>query len=219
MNIKSALSAINEKGILLVYPIDNQKEPPSLWSYFYPRSKMKWEWNDNSDNRVADLWFLREKLSSSGHVVYAKWYRGRATFFSKDIFVALLRLLNPRIDSLTIGELSNGSLSTLRILEDNSPLSTKQLKKETGLQGKFLEADYNRRLKELWNRLLIVGYGEIDDGAFPSLAMAATKLVFEEEFQKAQNLTETDALKILSKKLHTDSVFWKQIKRLTAVPS
>ena len=39
---------------------------------------------------------------------------------------------------------------------------------------------YSRALKELWSRLLIVGVGEVADGAFPSLAMSATRHRFEE---------------------------------------
>ncbi len=35
-------------------------------------------------------------------------------------------------------------------------------------------------MKELWSRLLIMGVGEVDDGAFPSLNMSATRLRFED---------------------------------------
>src|SRR5205809_926272 len=93
MKISSAVSAIEKNGILLVYPIDNRKEPPSLWSSFFPKSQMRWEWDTGGDHRVADLWRLREELSRSGKVVYAKWYRGRATFFSKQVFTWMLALL------------------------------------------------------------------------------------------------------------------------------
>src|SRR4051812_23826892 len=94
MTKRSAIAKINEKGMLIVFPVNNQKEPPSLWSEFYPRSKMRWEWNEGNDSRVADLWFLMKELSKSGEVIYSKWYRGRATFISKPLFVAMLAFSN-----------------------------------------------------------------------------------------------------------------------------
>src|SRR5262245_39894917 len=90
MKKSAAIHAIQRHGMLLVFPIDNAREPKSLWSVFYPRAKMRWEWDENGDDRVSRLWHLREELSRSGRVVYGKWFRGRATFFSRDLFRALL---------------------------------------------------------------------------------------------------------------------------------
>jgi hypothetical protein len=39
---------------------------------------------------------------------------------------------------------------------------------------------FTAAMKVLWSRLLIVGTGEVEDGAFPSLAVAATELQFED---------------------------------------
>ncbi len=89
---KKAIQAINKQGALLVYPLANRKEPLSIWSELYPRVKMRWEWDEDADNRVAELWYLREELSRSREVVYAKWFQGRATFFSREVFVKLLSL-------------------------------------------------------------------------------------------------------------------------------
>jgi hypothetical protein len=47
MDLRSAISKVNQRGMLLVYPINNKKEPSSLWSEFYPRSEMRWEWDEN----------------------------------------------------------------------------------------------------------------------------------------------------------------------------
>ena len=95
MNQKSAISKINKKGVLLVFPINNKPESvslPSLWSEFFPKTKMKWEWDEKGDNYVFELWSLMKHLSASGEVVYSKWYQGRATFFSKELFTAMLCL-------------------------------------------------------------------------------------------------------------------------------
>jgi len=127
---------------------------------------------------VARLWHLREELARSEDVVYAKWFRGRATFFARPVFRGMLASLAREAD-LRAG-LSRGAAALLELLEDNSPQSTKELRANAELQGRANEAAYTRALKELWSRLLVVGVGEVEDGAFPSLNMSATRLRFED---------------------------------------
>ena len=81
----------------------------------------------------------------------------------------------------------------LDILIADSPQSTKALRRETGLTGRPNERIYERALKELWTRLFIVGFGEIDEGAFPSLAMGATKVLFEDLHTKASTMGAEEA--------------------------
>lgn len=182
-----AIKRIEKHGLLLVYPVNNRAEPRSLWSEFFPDSEMRWEWDSAGDDRVAALWHLKTELSGSGQVVYAKWYRGRATFFSKSFFVDLLSDLGGA--SLDPRQLSAEARKILETLESDSPLSTKDLKLATDLRGKFFATTYERALRELWRRLLIVGFGEFEDGAFPSLAIGATRHLFEELWREA---LETD---------------------------
>jgi len=210
MTKAKAIRHIEKAGMLLVYPLDNAPEPASLWSCFYPKTKMRWEWDNGGDDRVAQLWHLREELSRSEQVVYAKWFRDRATFFSKDVFAAALaRLWFLREDQI----LDRTPRDVLDSLEMNSPLSTKELKAETGLVGKDNERDYDRALKTLFRRLLVVGFGEKDDGAFPSLRVGATQLLFEDLWAHAQGLTFEAATATLEAKLHS-SIFLKQLNKL-----
>lgn len=202
-----AINAINRRGALLVFPVQNQQEPPSLWGELFPKHRMRWEWDDSGDSRVADLWHLREQLSRSNKVVYSKWYRGRATFFSRELFVLILALF-----AKTQG-LAKGSLSLLQALEEESPLSTKALKKKTKLQGQALEGTYHKALKPLWMRGLIVGYGEVDEGAFPSLAIGSTQLLFEELWTEAQSIKTTTAIKTLEVMLKENPTFLKEVQK------
>lgn len=199
MNSKKAISAIEKYGALLVYPIHNQKDPASLWSVFFPRTQMRWEWDQNGDTRVSDLWTLRMNLSRSGKVVYTKWYQGRATFFSKEIFVALLSVMGSTRGGHP--ELTPEARQILDLLRSDSPLSTKLIKRLTDLRGRALESLFQKALKQLWNRLLIVGFGEVDDGAFPSLAIGTTQLLFEDLWEKARETNPTDAMFLLEQKL------------------
>ncbi len=175
MNLSKACEAIDKNGMLLVFPINNQKEPKSLWHEFYPRSEMRWEWDDGGDDRVMKMWYGMKKLSKDKRVVYCKWYQGRATFFSREVFSALRSYLDPQRQKL-----SRQAQEMLEILESDSPVSTKQLKKLTDLQGKDNERIYQKAIKSLFQRLWIVGFGEVDDGAFPSLAVGAASLLYED---------------------------------------
>lgn len=196
MDRQKAIRFIEKHGILLVYPIANRPEPLNLWSCFFPRTKMRWEWDSGSETQVADLWHLREELSRSQKVFYAKWYQGRATFFSLPVFQALLHTFQTK--NLNERSLSSNALHVLKILEETSPLSSKELKKRTFQSRRIETKDYERALKELWNRLLITGFGEVDDGAFPSLAVGASSILFDEEFRNSENISETQAQKTLS---------------------
>lgn len=212
MTKAKAIQHIERHGMLLTYPLHNAKEPASLWSSFFPKSKMVWEWDNGADNRVAELWLLREELSRSGKVVYAKWFQGRATFFSRPVFAAALaRLWFVREGQL--GELSRPSQDLLSALELSSPLSTKELKAETDLKGRDNERDYEKGLKALWQRLLVVGFGEKDDGAFPSLLVGSTQLLFEDLWNEAQSMTADTATGRLEEKLGATNPFFRHFAK------
>jgi hypothetical protein len=210
MNQRSAVSKINKNGILLVFPINNRKEPKSLWSEFFPRKKMRWEWSDTGDNHVGDLWMLMKRLSDSRQVVYSKWYQGRATFFSRELFAALLTVIKPMSEF----GLTRTSRELLEILENDSPLSTKELKKQSELQGRDNEPVYTRSMKALFARLLIVAFGEVDDGAFPSLAVGATKNLFEDLW--TQNMADTASWDVINKYMPKGTSVRKYLDKVLA---
>lgn len=212
MTLSAAVKHIDRKAMLLVFPQDNRKEPPSLWYEFFPRTKMRWEWDESGDQKVSDLWQLRERLSLSRKVVYSKWFRGRATLMSFDVFKALIRVANP--DFPEVRGLTFAAREVLDLLEEDSPLSTKQLKKLSGLQGKESESAYSRALKQLWERGLIVAYGEVDEGAFPSIAVGATRVIFEDLWNEAGELSSEEARQILETRLPDDGAFAKFMKSL-----
>jgi hypothetical protein len=81
LTLPSAIKKINKAHALLVFPIKGKANVPSLWSEFFPDDEMTWEWSEDGDNRVADLWHLRTELAVSNEVVYSKWFKNRATFF------------------------------------------------------------------------------------------------------------------------------------------
>ncbi len=172
---------------------------------------MHWCWDADADNRVAELWVLREELSRSGEVVYSKWFRNRATFFSKEVFVHLLAFLGSAQDQVL---LSRDAKEALDCLLSDSPQSTKILKENLGWKGRMMESHYNRALKKLWSHLFIVGYGEVEDSSFPSLNMGATQNLFEDLWLESQSVSEAKAHSFLQKKLSEQSPFFQQALKM-----
>jgi hypothetical protein len=211
-----AVQAIDRRGALLVYPVNNRKEPLSLWSELYPRSKMRWEWDEEGDSRVSDLWHLREQLSRSRQVVYAKWFQGRATFFSLEIFTALVSALGSKV--WLENDASPASREVMDVLLADSPLSTKQLKAAIGLEGRLLEPEYNRALKPLWSRLALVGFGEFEDSSFPSLGIGATATLFEDLWRDGGRMPRAEAWSLLESRLGNENPFIKFARRVTHRP-
>ncbi len=214
MNRSKAISHIQKHGILIVFPVQNQKLPLSLWSCFFPRTPMRWEWDESGDNRVAELWHLREQLSSSGKVVYAKWFKNRATVFSPDAYRWARAILAA---SSGFKRLSADAKQLLEIISDNSPLSSKEIKKEGRRLG-LANPQIEKAMKELWQRLLIVGFGEVDDGAFPSLAVGAVERLFEDWSEEALELDPEESRSKLGKLLGAENPFLieldKTVKKL-----
>ena len=208
-----AVSHIQRHGILLLYPVNNKSSsPPSLWSCFFPKTKMSWDWTDDGDDKVPQLWHLRTKLSLSGKVAYAKWYQGRATFFSLRIFELLFGALQ------AAPPVGKDAATILEQLEDDSPQPTKELRARSELSGKLLEPNFNKAMKELWQRLLVVGHGESDEGGYPSLAIGPTKLLFEELYDVGIRRGTRESHSLLMSHLGANNLFisyyLKQQKKL-----
>lgn len=205
--VEAAIAATNKHGWLLVFPVPNKKEPLSIWHVLHPKSVMRWEWTESADDKVVQLWNLRRLLAESQQVLYSKWYRGRATVFSQELFKKLWVFFTPE------RELINGEArEIIDLLEMESPLSTKQIRRGSDLTGKENEKRFVSAMKELWRTFAIVGVGEIDDGAFPSLAHAATKVVFEELCLAAENEYNFETARDWLEKNITDKSFRKNLR-------
>lgn len=209
---KKAVAAIEARGVLLVYPITNRQDPPSLWFELYPKVEMRWAWDEGADARVVGLWHMRERIAQSRAVVYSKWYKGRAVFFSKRLFAAMLAKLHAT--GRLLEDLPEEARDLLSLLEEDSPISTKELRKRSGLQGKLLERPWTKALNELFARGLVVGTGEVADGAFPSLAVGATRWIFEDLWIAAREGTVDDVDALIEAQLPAASAFGKEWRKI-----
>jgi hypothetical protein len=187
VSVSNAVKYVDKHGVLLLFPIGNRPEPLSLWHCFFPGDEMRWEWSEDGDDRVALMWHLRAPLSQRDDVVYTKWYQGRATCLSLEAFRTLAAYIAPcAIEKLG---LSFEARDVLEILEADSPLPTKRLRHDAGLEGKERQPVFDSVMRELWARLLIVGSGEVEEGGFPSLAVGASRLLYEDTWEEAREMS------------------------------
>ncbi len=175
---------------------------------------MRWDWSEDSQDKVPALWHMRERLSRSRKVVYVKWFQGRATFFSLDVFTALLSCYASLPDPL-IG-LDLGARRVYLTLLEDSPLPTKELRELSGFSGRAREAEFQRALRALWNRALIVGYGEVEEGGFPSLAIGCSRHLFEDQWDRAKVMTVGEREQTIGRVFPADSPFLKAYRKVTA---
>jgi len=220
LSAENAIDFLSGNGVLLVYPINNRQQPPSLWTQFFPDIPMVWDWNDDADHRVSDMWSLMKRLSSGSSVVYSKWYQGRATFFSRKLFAAMLRLRRAHLH-FDRRALNESERMLLEVLENNSPLSTRRLKELTDMQGRIQEPTYSRSMKTLFTKLMIVGFGEVDDGAFPSLAVGATELLHHDLCTESEEMPLRQAQQIVDRFMPNSSHFrrfWDKTSSLKEIP-
>ncbi|HRK07306.1 MAG TPA: hypothetical protein PLZ57_06020 [Pseudobdellovibrionaceae bacterium] len=187
--LKRAVRAIEKHGALLVFPLNNRPAPLSLWHVLHPDLPMRWEWSDDGDDAVVQMWHLRRELMESGQVYYGKYIRGRATVLSLSVFEATWKLTAPRRQVGLLGE----AAELAEVLEADSPQSTRQLRQATDLGGRVNEARYQAAMKRLWSEMWIAGVGEVDEGAFPSLAHAWTESVLEDYCRRGMKLSEAQA--------------------------
>jgi hypothetical protein len=212
MHLSAAVRHVDRHGALLVYPLDNRTDPPSLWHAFFPRSRMRWDWDAGADDRVVDLWHLRARLATSRKVVYMKWFRGRATLISRPLFTAMLAVF--RAQPGFAAGLDDEARAILEQLEADSPMSSRVLRVRADLAGRMHEAAWQRASKSLFERLAIVGFGEVDDGAFPSLAMGATQSLFEDLWDESSVCTLSVAERRIERTLVEGSPFRRQYHRV-----
>lgn len=209
--LATALKAVQRDGALLVFPMEGRAALPSLWSRLHPGAAMRWDWDDSGDQRVFDLWHLRAKLMTSRRAVYAKWFRGRATVFAPDVFTAMLCAVRDARDPRK-GLLPEAA-AIMEALDESSPVSSKELRRLTDLQGKFYERQWAKATAQLWSRLLIVGYGEVEDGAFPSLAIGATQSLFDDLWDESGGTLPSEAHATLTARLGAGSAFHRYFEK------
>ena len=65
----------------------------------------------------------------------------------------------------------------------------------------------------LWAKMLIVGFGEVEEGGFPSLAIGASRVLFEDQWEESLALSDEQRESRIHAAFPVDSPFYKQYLR------
>lgn len=176
MTLKGALEHVEKVGRVAIFPEKNKKKSSiiSLWELFFPRTKMKWEWDDSADNRVVKLWWLKNEIAQTQKVLYGRFFGNRPILVSKNEARRTMAGLERK-------PLSSLAREILSRLEDNSPQTKRMIGKSLRDDGwEITKGDFERALLSLQKQFLIVNLGdsEREKGPMPSTEYAALSLVF-----------------------------------------
>ena len=69
-------------------------------------------------------------------------------------------------------------------------------------------------MKDLFTRFLIVGFGEVDDGAFPSLSVGASELLFDDLWREADEMQPSAARSVIDRLMPQTSAFRRYFDKL-----
>ncbi len=175
-NLQSAIREVERLGRVAIFPEKNRKKSSiiSLWELFYPRTPMRWEWDESADKGVVKLWWLKNEVARTQKVLYGRFFSNRPVLVS---LAEAQRILK----SLKSQPLSPLAREILLRLEDNSPQTKRMIGRE--LRGDGWEptrAEFERALLELQRNFKIVSLGdsEREKGPMPSSEYAALALLF-----------------------------------------
>jgi hypothetical protein len=174
--LKNAIFEVERLGTVAIFPEKSRKKSSiiSLWELFYPRTPMRWEWDESADKGVVKLWWLKNEIAQTKKVLYGRFFSNRPVLVSISEAQTILKSLKPR-------PLSSLAREILSRLEDNSPQTKRMLGRELRRDGwEPTRAEFERALLELQRNFQIVSLGdsEREKGPMPSSEYAALGLVF-----------------------------------------
>lgn len=160
--IQKCLSFINEQGVVSVFPAKSSM--PSLWKFLHPRSKFSWVWDENGDDKVAKLWWLKNEIAASRKVLYGRFFSNQPVFVS----LKQAKALQKKVQKKPLTELEQHILESLEL---NSPQTLRILKREAKRQGmEYLRSQWHQALLTLQKQFLISSLGDSvrEKGPMPS---------------------------------------------------
>jgi len=173
--LRSCLEFIQREGVVSVFPAKGKRALPSLFRFLHPRSSFSWVWDENGDDKVVKLWWLKNEIAASKKVLYGRF------FTNQPVFVAFARAkeLRAQVQRVPLGELDR---YVLELLEQNSPQTLRMMKRQARLEGRdFLRSEWQKSLLKLQKQFLICSLGDStrESGPMPSTEYVALEHFFD----------------------------------------
>jgi hypothetical protein len=191
-----AAKYIDAAGFCMLFPVTNVPLP-SLYGAVTRRDP-----NDGVffDKYFEMIWRWKDELPRRRHAFYAKYFRGRGTFISRQQLPYFLAMRDTAAASgdhyrfYREGRIRDDVRVIWQALEEYGPLATLELRHACKMETTAGNARFKRAMLDLQCLLLVSHFGvEQETGAWASGRYELTCRAFPEEIAAAANIAPEDA--------------------------
>jgi hypothetical protein len=198
-----AVKYIDAAGFCTLFPVKNVP----LTSLYYavtrrnPQSDFVW------DRYVEMLWKWKDILPQRKRAYYAKYFRGRGTFISRDLLPSFLAMRETAVEPsdhehfYAEGRIREDARAIWEAIAENGPLATLELRNICKMDSKAGNVRFKRAVADLQCMLVVVHFGtEQETAAWASARYELTCRAFSKETTVARTITQADARRMLAAK-------------------
>lgn len=190
---EEACQAVEQLGIL---PFSGFiPDHPALDSLTRPEA-----WHTGKE---TDPWHWRDRFPSEGKAAYGRFIGPRPVLVAQDIFPLLKSLLTPPKsveERYTAGLLARPAVQIYNIIQENTGIEVRLLRKQAGMQDTSSKAAFDHALRDLQNTadIVISGVAENANGQGTKSGWNGTCYMLAEDWMKKHRIepflfTRTDA--------------------------
>jgi hypothetical protein len=198
-----ALRFINDVGFCFAFAAESS-ELPSVWHAVCGTRNPEYPEHSHHDPAISFVWELKDALPAAGKVFYGRLLRRRPTFVSLD-YLLHFYVLSGRtgekrefIQQAMRGRLAPAAREVMEALTADWPLSTKILRRATGMDGRGDRAEFDRAMTVLQEEMYIAKVRE--ECAPFSFVWSPFRSSFPGIVRRARRVTaETARVKILER--------------------
>ena len=198
-----AVKYIDAAGFCMLFPVKNIP----LTSLYYavtrrnPQSDFVW------DRYVEMLWKWKDELPQRKSAYYAKYFRGRGTFISREQLPFFLAMRETAVESndhehfYAEGRIREDARAIWEAIGENGPLATLELRNICKMDSKAGNVRFKRAVADLQCVLVLVHFGtEQETGAWASARYELTCRAFPKETAAARKIAPGEARRMLAAK-------------------
>jgi hypothetical protein len=169
-DVPSILRFVDRVGFAFLYRAGS--ELPSVWGAVAGRRNPVLPRHTHQDEGVGLAWEAKDVLAARRKIFYGKLIHGSPTLVSLELFPAFYALSGNRGEDgdhlrwAREGLLGHAARRIIEVLIRNPPLTTADLKVQSGFSGSRRRYAFDKAMAELQGKLLVVKYAELYDPKF-----------------------------------------------------
>ena len=191
--LAGAARFLDAVGYCLLFPIKNLPLP----SLYYAVSRKD---NPDWDQYARKVWEWKDELPRKRRGLYAKYFKGRGSFLSRDMLPHFLAMHDTAVepgdyDSLyAAGRIRDDARAVWEALAEHAPLATLELRHACKMETTTGNVRFKRAMLDLQRLLLVVHFGaEQETAAWASGRFELTCRAFPRETSAARRTSKEAA--------------------------